>query len=105
MEAASFWFKQGKIMRSSESNVEEFHKGQDVTPMRQSPHRSSPHICPSNIHKAKEQHFQATVLALEHFTRRATPKHFLVTTENSQVQTPSSLGTGGSYSYLPLVIL
>lgn len=106
MEAASFCFKQEKIMRSSESNVKEFHKGWDVIPAgKLGPCRSSLHTCPSIFHKAKEQHFQITVLGLEHFTKNATPKHFLVTTENSQVQKSSSVGTGGSHCYLPLVIL
>lgn len=92
-------------MMTSESNVKDFRKGQDVT-QRGWVHTGAHHTPgPSNFHKAKEQHFQTTVLALEHFTRIATPKHFLVTTENSQVPNSSSAGTGGSYCYLPLVIL
>lgn len=93
-------------MRSSESNVKEFHKGWDVIPAgKLGPRRSSPHTCPSTSHRTKEQHFQIAVLGLEHFTKNATPKNFLATTEKSQVQRSSSVGIGGFYYYLPLVIL
>lgn len=105
MEATSFSFKQGKIM-SSESNVKECHKGRDVIPTgKLGPQRSSPHTCLFNSRKAKKQHFQITMLGSEHFIKNATPKHFLVTTEKSQVQKLVPGGTGASYYYLPLVIL
>lgn len=106
MEAASFCFKQGKITRSSESNVKEFHKDPDVIPAgKLGPRRSSPHTCPSSSHKAKEQHFQIIALGLEHLTKNITPQNFLVSTEKSQVQRSSSVGIGGFYYYLPVVIL
>lgn len=106
MEAASFCFKQGKIMRSSESNVKEIHKGRDVIPTgKLGPRRSSPHTCPSISHRAKEQHSQIAVLGLKHFIKNATPKNFLATTKKSQVQRSSSVGIGGFYCYLPPVIL